>query len=99
MNLPSNVHSIAEARKRKNEAEETMHYSDPGNQICNTACVFCRVCTICGEPACNKVVDGRVGGDHGHVWTDDVETWARHTRPCKPITIIGGTSPGPGGVS
>lgn len=90
--MTAEVHQIGDARKAKMEAGETMHYVGPSTIWRNSDCAHCRLCTICGETACNRVVEGKVGGSHGHIWTDDLETWSKHTNPCKSIPILGDVS-------
>jgi len=80
------VHHINEARKARAEAHEVMHYAGP-DAFRNAGCPHCRICEICGEPACNR--GGPDGPPSTHVWTDDHETWANHTHSCKPVPIIG----------
>lgn len=72
-------------RKKINEAHETMHYVAPENSERNKVCSSCRMCSICGEPACNDPGSS----SYGNRWTDDLETWAKHTHPCKSVPILG----------
>ena len=82
----SQVVNIGEARKRRSEEGQVMHFAGP-NARRNLACPNCRLCELCGGPARNDRRDG--SGPAPDVWTDDYGVFAAHSHPCTRLKLIG----------